>query len=215
MAGESQQTPKSEPDPTVLTTQQLDRGLESERDYTKGAIAVLEQRLSQMDVATRLLNETVNRVPTDLSVAITNLKEVFEIQLVAQRDIAQIRESYRLELKADAKEALTTALAAAEKAVQAALAAAEKARDQQTIASQLATDKAEKAFVEALAQQQNTFTVAIANVVDGVNDTKAGIAEVRNLRQGGTEQRTAMYAFAGFLVALLTIGAFVAAIWPR
>jgi hypothetical protein len=207
MAGESQQTPRNEPDPTVLTTQQLERGLGSERDYVDGQIAILEQRIAAMDTATRLLNETVNRVPTDLQTAIKNINDVFDIRLQALNDISDVREAYRLELKGDAKEALTTALAAAEKAVQAALAAAEKARDQQTIASQLATDKAEKAFVEALGQQQQTFTVAIANVVEGVNEVKQGLSDIRSEQRGGRANQAAIYAAVGFgLTVLLIVG---------
>jgi hypothetical protein len=210
MAGESQQTPKSEPDPTVLTTQQLERGLNSERDYVDGQVGIIIERLQAIDRATVLLNETVNRVPTDLQTAVKNISEVFDIQLQAQREVAAVREQYRLELKGDAKEALTTALAAAEKAVQAALAAAEKARDQQTIASQLATDKAEKAFVEALGQQQQTFTVAIANVVEGLNEVKGGISDMRSERRGGRENQAAIYAAVGFALTMLIIIATVA-----
>jgi len=207
MAGESQQTPKSEPDPTVLTTQQLERGLNSERDYVDGQVGIIIERLQAIDRATVLLNETVNRVPTDLQTAVKNISEVFDIQLQAQREVAAVREQYRLELKGDAKEALTTALAAAEKAVQAALAAAEKARDQQTIASQLAT---EKAFVEALGQQQQTFTVAIANVVEGLNEVKGGISDMRSERRGGRENQAAIYAAVGFALTMLIIIATVA-----
>jgi len=33
MAGESQATPKTEPDPSVMTTEQLDRAVDAMRDY--------------------------------------------------------------------------------------------------------------------------------------------------------------------------------------
>jgi hypothetical protein len=204
MAGEAQ------PDPVALATSQGVVRAEAERDYVDGQIRVLEERLRSIDRATVLLNETVNRVPTDLQTAVHNITEVFNIRLEAQEQIAAVREQYRLELKADAKEALTTALAAAEKAVQAALAAAEKARDQQTIASQLATDKAEKAFVEALGQQQQTFTVAIANVVEGLNEVKGGISDMRSEQRGSRLNQAAIYAAAGFGLTVLIIAVTIA-----
>jgi len=157
-----------------------------------------------------------------LALAIRNLKELAESEqsgAVAVLDEkiksihreSAIREAHRLELKADSEKALSTAREADQKAVAAALAAAEKAREQQTIASQLATNKAETAFVESLAQQQQTFSVAINNVVQGLNEVKGVQREDRAARRGGKELVNAIYAFAAFLVALVVIGGFVVA----
>ena len=133
-------------------------------------------------------------------------------EIVAMRRETEIREEHRRELKADAKEALNTAMIAAEKAVQAALAAAEKARDQQTIASQLATNKAEFAFVEQLNQQKETFTIAIAAVTTGFNDMKSMLGELRAERRGGKETVASIYGFAGFLVAVVVLAGFYFAV---
>lgn len=188
MPGESQEVPRTgAPDPSVRTTEQMLQKVEdSEKEFNAKIDGVLV-RLDGMDKANLVLHETVTRTPTEIQVAVNHVKEIFEIRLQAERDLGILREAYRVELKADSKEALATAMIAAEKAVQAALAAAEKARDQETIRTQLATDKAEKAFIEALAQQQATFTVAIANVVEGVNEAKSGIADIRSEQRGGQQ----------------------------
>jgi uncharacterized protein YoxC len=64
------------PDPTALTTEQLLRTVSAERDYVDGKIAVLEQRLDAIDKATRLLNETVNRTPTEIQREVSHLREL-------------------------------------------------------------------------------------------------------------------------------------------
>lgn len=186
MPGESQEIPSTgSPDPTVRTTEQMLQKVEdSEKEYN-AKLETVNARLNAMDKAAEVLHETVTRTPTEIQLAVTHVRELFDVRMQAERDLGSLREAYRVELKADSKEALATAMIAAEKAVQAALAAAEKARDQETIRTQLATDKAEKAFIEALAQQQATFTVAIANVVEGVNEAKSGIADIRAEQRGG------------------------------
>jgi hypothetical protein len=68
-------------DPTVLTTAQLDRGLKSERDFVEGKIAVLEERLNAIDRATRLLNETVNRTPTEIQKEVSHLRELMSKEI--------------------------------------------------------------------------------------------------------------------------------------
>jgi hypothetical protein len=203
MAGESQLPPTSAPDPTDQTTAQLDKGLAAERDYVNGQVQVLEQRLAQMDVATRLLNETLTRVPTDLQTAVTNIKEVFDIRLRSEREIGELREQYRLELKADSEKALTAALAAAEKRAEDARLADSKARDAQIIAYQLATDKTEKTFKDALAQQQEIFTGAISNLVDGLSEVKSSISDMRSEKRGGQANMAGIITAVGFVATLL------------
>lgn len=55
--------PHDRPDPTVLTTQQMTRAVNAERDYVNGQLEVLRERLTGIDRATVVLNETVNRTP--------------------------------------------------------------------------------------------------------------------------------------------------------
>ena len=215
MAGESQQTPKTEPDPTVLTTQQLDRGLEAERDYVDGVVAVIEQRLSAMDRATELLNETVNRVPTALQVAIANLRELHEEKFksvalqFAERDTRSERESRDNKV-----------------AVDAAFAAQKEAASEQNKSNTLAIDKSERATAETLNKQADLFE-SRTRAIDGqitdlkdrlnsdMSDIKTRLTAIEENKKGSTDQRSAVYAFVGFLAALLVIGGVLLAAWPR
>lgn len=221
MAGESQATPANEPDPTVLTTQQLDRGLEGERDYVRGEIRVIEQRLNAMDVATRLLNETVNRVPTDVQVSVGSLKDLHSEKFTsvalqfAERDTRQERESRDNKV-----------------AVDAAFAAQKEAASEQNKSNTLAIDKSERATAETLNKQADLFqsrTMALdgqiadlkernnsdlADLKERIGGLEIRITAAESIKKGGTDARAALYAFAGFLVALIVLGGFAAAVWP-
>jgi chromosome segregation ATPase len=101
------------PDPTVLSTEAIARGLKNERDYVDGKVDVLfshietervrceghvetlEQRFADLDRATELLSATVNRVPTDLQTAIRDV-----MRLMDERDA-------RVQARFDANEKLS------------------------------------------------------------------------------------------------------------
>jgi len=66
------------PDPTVLTTAQLGRAIESEREYVNGQLSIRDERLNAMDRATKLLDETVNRTPTLIQTEIQHIREIMD-----------------------------------------------------------------------------------------------------------------------------------------
>ena len=111
-------------------------------------------------------------------------------RIESQRRVDEIREAHRIELKADNRQTVETAMVAAEKAVQAALAAAEKARDQQTIASQLATSLAQEGSKEQMKQQAETFSTAISGLNVGFSDVKSMLGELRTEKRVGQESTT-------------------------
>ncbi|HEU4364549.1 MAG TPA: hypothetical protein VFT13_03700 [Candidatus Krumholzibacteria bacterium] len=73
------------PDPTVLTTDAVKQAVEIGKDYTDGKVAVLEQRLADMDRATAVLNETVTRTPTEIEREIGHLRELLFAEVEADR----------------------------------------------------------------------------------------------------------------------------------
>src|SRR5687768_7599697 len=132
MAGESQQTPESVPDPTVLTTDALARANKAERDYVDGQIAVLKTRLDGIDEATKVLNETVNRTPTEIQKAVAHLRELADSRfhglhaMVDQRTAAVDKhfehlDSVRAEDKRESRALVDLALAAQKEASAVAL----------------------------------------------------------------------------------------------
>jgi hypothetical protein len=141
MPGESQQTPGSAPDPTVMVTEAIARAKDAERDYVNGKIEVITERLRGIDKATEVLHETVTRTPTEIQLAIGHLRELTDEKYhsttlqFAERDIRTEQAS-----KA-AKEALDAALLAAKELVTA-----------QNVANAAAAAKSEDNFTKLLDQ---------------------------------------------------------------
>ena len=201
MAGESQQTPKSEPDPTVLTTQQLERGLDAERDYVKGEVRVLEQRLTAMDIATELLSATVTRVPTEVQTAVGNLRDLHSERFqsiatqFAERDTRQERESRDNKV-----------------AVDAAFAAQKEAASEQNKSNTLAIDKSERATAETLAKQADLFKSKTDALDTQIADLKERLTIVETAKRTGTENGDqkrldigVMVSMAAVFVAILSV----------
>jgi hypothetical protein len=184
------------PDPTVLTTQYLEREISDvQREFalrqeTLGRELGLRQEMREREHASlqEFLQSQIASNTALIERSFAALDEVGRVREAHRLEMKAEAEAHRLELKADGEKALSTALTAAEKAVQAALAAAEKARDQQTIASQLATTKAEDAAKEQLKTQGEKFSADIAALVTSVNDTKGLMTEMRAERRGGHDQ---------------------------
>jgi hypothetical protein len=83
------------PDPTKLTT---DMGQEVEKrakEYTDLRIDVIEQRLSDMDRATAVLDETVHRTPTEIQREVGHLRELVYAEIEAARRGLQVAEQER------------------------------------------------------------------------------------------------------------------------
>jgi hypothetical protein len=69
--------------PTGLTTEAIDRAVKAERDYVDGRIEVLEARLDGIDEATKVLHETVTRIPTDVQREVAHIRELIDQALVS------------------------------------------------------------------------------------------------------------------------------------
>ena len=169
------------PDPTDRTMEAL---VQSETDFKRELTARAEFRQREHATLQELM-ETRLASDKDMSAErVASIRREIDIRESHRVELKADSETHRLELKSDGEKTLTTATIAAEKAVQAALAAAEKARDQQTIASQLATTKAEEASKERQDQQGETFTTGIAGLAAGFNDVKLQLSELRAERRG-------------------------------
>ena len=109
-------------------------------------------------------------------------------------------ERQRVEQKADTQKAVDAALAAQKEAVR-----------EQTTASALAIGKSENAMTKQVDQQGVTFATAIAGVANSQSDLKTRVERIENLKQGGRDTLSGIYAFAGFLaVVVVLLSAFIA-----
>jgi acyl-CoA reductase-like NAD-dependent aldehyde dehydrogenase len=144
----SQQLLASLADPSVLTTAQLLRVVASERALTDSQLEVLRERLSGMDRATELLNETVNRVPTALQEAISHVRELIDLGSLS----------------------IDKEFAGRDKAIEAALAAQEKQADK----SETTTGKLIENLAGQLADLKDRV-VRIESIKTGGQQAYAGI----------------------------------------
>jgi hypothetical protein len=188
------------PDPTVLTTEQLLRAVQSERDYVDGQLAVLQERFRAIDVATRLLNETVNRVPTDVTKEVTHLRELMIEMLnsvqrqFAERDTRSEREARDNKL-----------------AVDAAFAAQEKQAVAQNESNALAINKSETRTTETIKTNQELATSKIDALTKGQDEMRLTLNTILATKQGGREVVSGIYALAGFLVSVVILVGILAA----
>lgn len=199
MTGEEAARPPI-PDPTVLTTEALLRAVSSERDYVDGRIAVLEERLRAIDVATRLLNETVNRVPTDVTKEVTHLRELMTEMFGSvktqfnERDTRGDRESRDNKV-----------------AVDAAFAAQKEAAAKQDESNAKAINKSEVATGETINKLAELQRSVADGLADKIDDLKSRIGSLEAMKQGGRETLSGVYALAGFLVSLVVLAGILAA----
>lgn len=165
------------PDPTLLTTAQLDRAI-SNLD------ARLTTRLDGMDKAAELLHADFTRVPTEVDRQISHLRDLLMGEISKLR--AETAEVFkRIEVQFIERDKRTEQLAlASSTAIAAALQAAKEAVGAQNTSNSIAIAKSEQSTAESLRQLQALFT----------NDSRATNAKVDDLKsrldkgEGGTIQ---------------------------
>jgi hypothetical protein len=172
MTKDSDGSSRPVPDPTVLTTDAVNQAVKIGRDYTDGAIAVLVERLEGMDRATRLLNETVTRVPTAVQTEVAHLNGLMEEKFSSvqtqflERDTRQERESRDNKI-----------------AVDAAFAAQKDSAAREGEANAKAIEKSEKATEKIID--------AIGDKIDDLKDRliaiEARVVAIESLKRGATE----------------------------
>jgi transglutaminase/protease-like cytokinesis protein 3 len=159
----------------------------AERDHTTMAFARLEERLLGMDRATALLNETVNRVPTDLQQGMENLRAVLNERFASvgkqfdERDTRSEREARDNKV-----------------AVDAAFAAQKDAATQTDIANAKAIDKSEVATTETINKLGELFNSSHRalgekidsfgkNTADKIDDLKQRVQSIESSTVGGRQ----------------------------
>jgi chromosome segregation ATPase len=182
------------PDPTVLTTEQLVRAIAAERDYVNGQIDVLRERLHGIDRATELLNETVNRVPTDLQKAIVQMRELSDEKFASVAKQFQERDTRSERESRDNKVA-----------VDAAFAAQKEAASEQNKSNTLAIDKSEKATAETLNKQADLFKSTTDALAAQIQDLKERVTIAESRKMGGNEAVTAGRAAVAFAISLVLV----------
>ena len=152
-------------------------------------VLTTEQMLREVARAERLFRAEFEGYEATIEAKFTAVKVQFDLI-----------ERMRVEQKKDTKDAVDAALAAAKEAVK-----------EQTTASGLSITKSETATAEQLKQLSTTFTTANNGITTAQNDLKTRVERIENIKQGGQEKITSIYAFAGFLVLVVgVLGALLA-----
>jgi DNA anti-recombination protein RmuC len=215
MPDDDNDVPLPVPDPTRLSTEALTRGLKNERDYADGQVAVVRaelrtervhcegqfavamQRFDDIDKATSLLSETVNRVPTDLQKAVKDLKELMD-----ERD-------RRVDERFDAVKTLRVSEATLNQtALQAALASAEKA----TAVASASLDRTIQKNEQLAAQSTDALGARVTQLTDQIIRVQQQIGEIGAAKVAAVEQKTetrggtaSMQGYVGMAVAILAV----------
>lgn len=215
------------PDPTVLTTELIDRAIKAEREWAKGQLEIRDQRLEGIDEATKLLRTSADMLPDGIHAAVDQLKELHNERFDSiqtqfkERDTRSEREARDNKLSVDA-----------------AFAAQEKLGVAQNKSNAEARDKSEILFTDSIEKSSELFkttTDAISNNLSDVKDRvglleqtssqsisalearltlriadvgKVADAQVSK-KEGGTDQRQIIQWVLGTVLGLITIGSII------
>ena len=185
------------PDPTVLTTEALQRGLQSERDHTDA----LARRLEASIVALQALGAAQDSGAAHVAAErFRSIEEHFRLV-----------ETQRVEQKVDTKSA-----------VDAALIAQKEAYREQTTASERAVAKSDAATVKQIEQLTLTFRAGLDGLTTLLGDTKDRVGVIEATRQGGLDQHSqqqsgigATVSVLGLVVAVVSVAALVISVFLR
>lgn len=175
-------------DPSYLTTAQMIRMIQAERDWTMAQLAIRDQRLDGIDRATEVLNETVTRTPTIVQTEIGHVRELLEEKFQSVE-----RQFSERDVRFEAGNA------ANQKAVDAAFAAQKELGAAQNASNTMAIDKSDAATDKAI------------GALDGkLDDIRERVLIIENVKRGGTEQQQSarssqagLYAAVGAAVGLI------------
>jgi hypothetical protein len=151
-------------------------------------------------LTTAALEREIGHIKSLLDRDVQALEDVMGEKFTAVDKQLTLVEQQRVEQKQDTKTAVDAALLAQKEAVR-----------EQTIASERSIAKSETATNQQLQQLGQTFTTAFEGLRRDIDDTKQRLTVVEATKAGGQQASVGIYAFAGFILVLLTIGAIVAA----
>ena len=184
-----------EPDPSDLTRIVVDQATSVAKEYTDLTIAVVEERMRGMDVATRLLSDEVNRVPSKLTQAVENIEKVQDgrfdaiAQQFRERDIRAERESRDNKIAVDAAFASAKEIAANERE-----------------ATGTAIEKSEKATAETIKTNQELSKATTDGLTKGLDEVKLALSRLESSKQNATDSRNENRANTGAVVGYIVGG---------
>ena len=186
------------PDPTVLTTQQLQREIQALRDILNTRIdAVQDQlhvRLSAMDKAMEVATAIVTHTPTEIDKQILHLKELHDAKFAAIDRQFENRDSRAEQANRDNKENVAAALNAAKESVK-----------QHNDASALAIAKSEAATNKQIDQIMTLFHTSNGSLEGKIGDIKDRLTLIEGKGAGVTVAQNKQEKDSSFWVSVVAV----------
>ena len=198
------------PDPSVMTTAQLDRTIVGLTENIAARFDAITTRLDGMDKASAVLHEDMVRVPTLLDREIHSARTLMEAKLQNIFDVMQEKFA-RVDVLFVEGDKRTQQLSTANAlALAAALQAAKEAVAEQNRSNTTAIAKSETAVSEQIKQMQISFETGLRSTNEKIDDIKSrldkGEGGVTGARHEVSERRLDM----GTVIAVIAvIGVFV------
>ncbi len=196
------------PDPTVLTTQQLLREISTSREVLEtlliGVKETLETRIAGMDKAIVLLQATTDKFPSYVSGAVNQLQELHEEKFHSISVQFSERDTRTEQTSRDSKVAVDAALQAAKEAV-----------GEQNKSNALAIAKSEATFTKQIDQIGVLISTMQKGIDDKIDDIKSRLQGIEAHKKGSGDAWAVGMAVFGGLVALIAATAAVAIVFIK
>lgn len=193
-AGDPPSNGRQGPDPTPLTTLQLQREVASLKE-------LVFTRLDAMDKAMELFNANITRVPTDTDKQISHLKELvferFNVELERFSSIATQFAERDVRTEQTAKDSKV--------AVDAALQAAKEAVGEQNKSSALAIAKSEASTVKQIDQMSLLIQTGNKAIDDKFDDIKDRLTRIEGKGEGGERVEQSHQASSVNMVVMIGV----------
>ncbi len=192
------------PDPTVLTTQQLQREIFTARELVEVRIQgfrdTIETRLEGMDKAISLVHEHSEKIPSQILSTVHQLQGLHEEKFRSIETQFVERDTRTEQTSRDSKVAVDAALQAAKEAV-----------GEQNKSNALAIAKSEATFTKQIDQIGVLISTLQKGLDDKIDDIKGRLAAVEVRKDGsGT-----IWGIIGVMVSLISLLVAVGAVFIR
>ena len=183
------------PDPTVLTTQQLQREIAALRDLLDvkidGLRSVIDTRLSAADQTITLLRVRVDQIPENIHQAIERTQELRDEKFKSISIQFLERDTRTEQQSRDAKVAVDAALQAAKEAV-----------GEQNKSNAMAIAKSEATFTKQIDQIGVLVTTMSKAIDDKIDDIKTRIQMIEGSKKGASDLFGVIFGIIGIIVGV-------------
>lgn len=194
------------PDPTILTTQQLLREIATSRELVESKVdglqAMFETRLDGMDKAIEILNKISDRAMSTIAESVSQLQKLHEEKFRSIATQFAERDTRTEQTSRDSKVAVDAALQAAKEAV-----------GEQNKSNSLAIAKSETAFTKQIDQIGVQISTQQKGSDDKIDDIKSRLQSIESTKKGSDSTWAIVIAVAGLaiaiVVALIAVALFV------